>query len=142
MGKLIYLAAYSIAVASFYVAEHVSKGINAARHGTQRLPPSVAAPSLIPAASPDSTERLLLQLETIIMEMISAARANDLAMLHERARVQLAIVNQLQIESTWPTERIFSFLSERGRVDLDGPAFQEMRRKVQEAEGLHGLLAS
>src|SRR5690242_1805491 len=120
MGKLIYLAAYGIAVASFYVAEHVSKGIIAARHGTQRLP-SVAAPSLISAASPDSTERLLLQLETIIMEMISAARANDLSMLHERARVQLAIVNQLQFETTWPTERIFSFLSERGRVDLDGP---------------------
>ncbi len=138
MAKLIYLAAYSIAVVAFYIAEHVSKGISAARQSARPMSPRIEAPPLVPSS--DSTERLLLQLETIILEMISAARSNDLEMLHERSKVQLEIVRKLQMESTWPTERIFSFLNERGRVDLDGSDFQEMRRKAQEAERVHGLL--
>src|SRR4051794_17118188 len=123
MGKLIYLAAYSISIISFYFAKHVSEGVNAARSRTSTRR-ATEAPPLVPAVSPDPTERLLLELETVVMEMISAARANDLAALHERAEVQLAIVNQLQLENTWPGDRIFDFLA--GRVDLGGAGFQEM----------------
>jgi hypothetical protein len=141
MGKLIYLAAYSIAAVSFYIGKHASEGVAAARERTYAMS-EMQGPSLAPSLTPDCTERLLLQLETIIMEMVSAARANDLETLHERAKVQLAIVRQLQIESTWPTEDIFSFLNERGRIDLEGADFEEMRRKVHEAECVHGLLAA
>jgi hypothetical protein len=121
-----------------HLAEHLFKVVNAAR---QSLRQAIQSPPLVPSSKPDSTERLLLQLETITMEMISVARVNDLEMLHERAKVQLEIVEQLQIESTWPTERILSFLKNRRRFDPDGPDFEEMRRKVQEAECVHGLLA-
>jgi hypothetical protein len=142
MGKLIYLVAYVIGTVSFYIAEQVSKGITAARERAHARTPSVQGPPLAPSSTPDCTERLLLQLETIIMEMVSAARADDLETLHERARVQLEIVRQLQAESTWPTEHIFSFLNDRGRIDLQGADFQMMRQKVQQAECVHGRLAA
>jgi hypothetical protein len=133
MAKL-HLAAYSIAA---HVAEHIFKVVNATR---QSLRKAIQTPPVVPSGKPDSTERLLMQLETLTMEMISVARVNDLEMLHERAKVQLEVVQQLQIESTWSTESILSFLKNRRRFDPDGPDFEEMRRKVQEAECVHGLL--
>jgi hypothetical protein len=142
MGKLIYFVAYTIGAVSFYIAEHVSNGIAAARVRADARTPFVQGPPLAPTPTPDCTERLMLRLETIIMEMVSAARADDLETLHERAKVQLEIVRQLQAESTWPTEHIFAFLNERGRIDLEGADFQEMRGKVQQAECLHGRLAA
>ena len=142
MGSLIYVGAYSVATVVLYIAEHVSQGIAAARNSSQARKQTSSRPALASSSNPDCTERLLLQLETIIMEMISAARANDLGTLHERAKLQLKIVRQLQVESTWPPENIFTFLKTRGRIDLDGADFEEMRRKVQQAESVHGLLAA
>ncbi len=56
-------------------------------------------------------ERLLLDLEKVILEMISAARANDLPRLHERGRAQMAILSTIEQESTWSKERIAKYLS-------------------------------
>ncbi len=97
MGKLIYFVSYGIAVVAMFIAKHAACGIDAA-HRRAESPPSVAH------AEEDVTERLLLDLEKVVLEMISAARANDLPRLHERGRAQMAILSTIEQESTWSKE--------------------------------------
>ena len=135
MGKLIYLVSYGIAVVAIFIAKHAASGVNAARLRAG-APPSVAQ------AEDDVTERLLLDLEKVILEMLSAAGANDLNRLHERGREQIAILATLHEESTWSTERISKYLRDRGWGDLNGPEFQDLSTKFREAERMYGRLAA
>ncbi len=135
MGKLIYFVSYGIAVVAMFIAKHAACGIDAARHRAES-PPSVSH------AEEDVTERVLLDLEKVILEMISAARANDLHMLHERGREQMAILNTLEKESTWSKERIAKYLSDRGWGKFNTSEFQDLHFKFQQAERTYGQLAA
>jgi hypothetical protein len=135
VGKLIYFVSYGIAVAAIFIAKHAACGIYAARHRAE-------PPRSVAHVEEDVTERLLLDLEQVILEMISAARANDLHMLHERGREQMAILKTLEQESTWSSERVAKHLSDRGWGNFNTPEFQELRARFHEAERTYGKLAA
>ncbi len=123
MGKAIYFLSYGISVVVIFIAKHVRQGIVAARMRGE------ATPS-IQALEDDVTEGLLLDLEKVIIDMISAARANDLHRLREREEEHLAILKTLQVEGTWSNERISKYLTDRGWGDLSGPNFHVLRSKI------------
>jgi hypothetical protein len=135
MGKLIYFLSYGISVVVIFMARHVARGVAAARMRAEAPPP-------VSTLENDVTERVLLDLEKVIMDMISAARANDLERLHEREEEHRAILQTLQVEGTWSNERISKYLSKRGWGDLRGPNFQDLRSKVREAQLKYGPLAA
>ncbi len=135
MGKLIYCVSYGMAVAAIFIAKHAASGIYAARQRAE-TPRSVAH------AQEEVTERLLLDLEKVTLEMISAARANELHLLYERGREQMAILKTLEQESTWSSERIATYLSDRGWGNFNTPEFQELHARFHEAERTYGKLAA
>jgi hypothetical protein len=135
MGKLLYFVSYSISVVAIYIGKHAACGIEAARHRAESL-------RSFAHDEDDVTERVLLDLEKVILEMISAARANNLCKLHERGREQMAILNTLEQESAWSTERIAKFLSDRGWGNFNTPEFRDLHTKFEEAERTYGPLAA
>ncbi len=135
MGKVIYFLSYGIFVVLIFIAKHVRQGIVAARERAE-------ATQLLQHTEDDVTEGLLLDLEKVIIDMISAARANDLSRLREREEEHLAILNTLQVEGTWSNERISKYLNDRGWGDLSGPNFQDLRSKMREAQLKYGPRAA
>jgi hypothetical protein len=135
MEKAIYFLSYGISVVVIFIAKHVRQGIVAAQMRAE------ATPS-VQALEDDLTEGLLLDLEKVVIDMISAARANDLHRLHEGEEEHLAILKTLQVEGTWSNERISKYLKDRGWGDLRGPNFQDLRNKMREAQLKYGPIAA
>jgi hypothetical protein len=107
VGKVIYFLSYGISIAVIFIAKHVTQGIVAARM-------RVEASRRVQPLDGDVTERLLLDLEKLVLDMISAARANDLQRLYEREEEHRAILNTLQLEGTWSVDRTSKYLNDRG----------------------------
>jgi hypothetical protein len=134
LGRSIYLAAYGFGLVASYVKQHVSEGLAAARshmEGSQRISET---PPMAPVPNADVTEHLVIELESVILEMIAAAKRNDFLKLREIDEKQQVIFQTLQQEGNWDSERIVQYLTSRGSVDLDGQVFQDARKKVQEAK--------
>ncbi len=135
LGRSIYLAAYGFGLVASYVSQHVSEGLAAARSHTEGSPRRISeTPPMAPVPNADVTEHLVIELESVILEMIAAAKRNDFLKLREIDEKQQIIFQTLQQEGNWDSERIVQYLTRRGSVDLDGQVFQDARKKVQEAK--------
>lgn len=88
------------------------------------------------------TERLLLKLERTMLAMIAAAKADDLAALHDHGRQQLGILHELNMSGECPEERMNEFLTSRGLLSRfnDAEFGDFLRHKMQQAEMRFGLL--
>ncbi len=127
MGKLIYFLSYGVSVVVIFIAKYVRQGVVAARMRVEVRP-------VVKTLENDETERLLLDLEKVIMDMMSAASTNDLHRLHERDEEHRAILKTLQVEGTWSKKRISKYLNDRGWGNLSGPNFQDLRSKIRQAQ--------